>query len=208
GGVLVLGFRSVRTSIIRRGVAERQIDKPKRLITASGCPHVWCSAGIGLPLGWQTCSFRMLHVPGPAQRASDCIEALHYARWRIRALAVENLLAGDDHAPDDGRRRSDRHHAWSGFAHADCDIDGPVIAEIHTRRSCARINGNQPRVERASNDAFRACAGGIGLWHRVKCDAATRSRIGNTYIGNLRIISPTLFTGGSVNGDERAAPRA
>src|SRR5262245_5015665 len=207
GGVLVLGFRSVRTPIICRGVAERQIDKPKRLITARGRPHVGCSAGIGLSFGWPTCSVRMLHVPGPAQRAGNCIETLHYARWRIRALAVENLLSGDDHAPDDGRRRGDRHHARSRFAHSDCDIDSAVLAEIHTRRSCARINGNQPRVERACNDACRACAGGIGLWHRVKCDAATRSGIGNASIGNPWIIAPTLRTGGSVERDKYAAPR-
>src|SRR5262249_16455742 len=94
------------------------------------------------------------------------------------------------------------------FPHADCDIDGAVIAKIRTRYSCARINGNQPRVECASNDACRACAGEIGLWRRVKCDAATCSGIGNACIGNLRLIAPPLFTGGWVDRDKFAAPRA
>src|SRR5262249_49419503 len=58
------------------------------------------------------------------------------------------------------------------------------------------------------NDACRAYAGEIGLWRRVKCDAATCSGIGNACIGNLRIIAPTLFTGGCVDRDKLAAPRA
>src|SRR5262249_52801479 len=41
-----------------------------------------------------------------------------------------------------------------------------------------------------------------------KCDAATGSGIGNACIGNPRIIAPTLRTGGSVERDERATPRA
>src|SRR4029077_20796830 len=102
GGVFVLGLRAVRTPIICRGVAERQINEPQRLITGRGRPHVGRSASIRFALGRTTRALRMLHVPGPAQRAAVCIETLHRARWRIRALAVENLLAGDDHAPDDG----------------------------------------------------------------------------------------------------------
>ena len=149
----------------------------------------------------------MLHVPGPAQGAGDCIETLHHARWRIRALAVENLLAGDDHAPDDGRRRGDRHHARSGFAHADCDIDGAVLAEIRTRRSGARINGNEPRVERARAMMRVAHAPGGSHWRRVIRDAATRSRIGNASSRNLRIMAPTFRASGGLDRDKRAAPR-
>src|SRR3546814_9304206 len=72
----------------------------------------------------------MCHVPGPAQLAGHGVEALNHAGRLVALLAIEHLMAGDDHAAHDGRRRVDRHIARRRLANADRDVD--LRSEEHT----------------------------------------------------------------------------
>src|SRR3546814_2622885 len=77
--------------MVIRGIAHRQVDISKLLISRSDSPHIRCAPRPGLARGRMARPIWMHHIPGPAELARDSIKAANDARGRPAILAVKDL---------------------------------------------------------------------------------------------------------------------
>src|SRR3546814_6983389 len=89
--------------IVSSGIAHRQVDISKLLISRSDSPHIRCAPRPGLARGRIARPIWMHHIPGPAELARDSIKAANDARGRPAILAVKDLMPCNNDTPDNGR---------------------------------------------------------------------------------------------------------
>ena len=197
-----------RRIIVRCGIAHRQIDQAKLLVTRGDRPHVGGAAGPFLALGRIAVPLRVHHVPRPAQLAGARVEALDHAGGRPAVLPVEHLMPGDENPAHQSRWRVDRDEAGGNFAHADLGVGLAVGAEIGAQPARPRIDRDQPGVERTFNDPGRAGLISGQTGHRIIDHAPACGSVGDCRVRYLRIVAPALLARRRIERDHDVLRRA
>ncbi len=144
---------------------------------------------------------RRNRIPGPQLLAAAHVECAHDAARQFDAAVVADRGADDDDVPIDRRRRGHEVVAGRAVAHAFVQIDLAAVAEVAARPPGAAVERDQPRIERAHEDAMGARRRRLG--GRVdprRHPARGRFRVAPRAI-DPRVVAPALLAGGRIERD-------
>src|SRR4051812_24523105 len=118
-------------------------------------------------------------------------------------------MAGDDDPSEDNRRRrGDGVHSRIVLTNPDRGIDLTSVPERLAPLTVLGVHFDEPSVEGALDDAFRARLRCVGAFYRNIGNASAGRSVGNVFIGNLGVKTPLLLPGGRINRDNDILGRA
>ncbi len=146
-------------------------------------------------------------IEAPAQRARACIERANDPALDVGGAVVTDRRADDQKVASNGRRRGDLIEVAVADAQPLCQVDLATRAEIHARLAGLSIQGDQPRIESAGENATRTWLClllGVGLFPHGYASGRALAVVPGSV--NVRIVSPTLTTGFRVERDHDVRP--
>src|SRR2546422_1366736 len=155
-----------------------------------------CVCGAGAPIAGN-------RIPTPQEPARSRVERAHGSPLHVDLTIVSDGGAHDDNVIDNCHRR--RHLVLAGIDVADAlrQVHASTGSETFTWLTAARIQGDQPRIQRGKEDsapAHRRRSGSLVLPRR---NASGNQRFGIVTLQiDLRIVRPTLAAVFGIKSDD------
>src|SRR5262249_25260671 len=146
-------------------------------------------------------------IPAPEQCAAAHVEGAYGPAGDVDPSVVDDHGAGDDPVAQDHRRRRDAVVALAHLAQAGPQVDLAVFTEVVAALARARVDLDEPRVDRAHHEAPSA----DGTFGRARVDprrdAPAVDHVGVLRI-DLRVELPALRPGLGIERDDLVVGRA